>query len=520
MRRAALVLPIALAIATGCPLEPLPFPPGVSENVGGAGGAASSASPGAIAASASTTSAANAGGAGGAPSVASASAASSTASGGCSDDSMCDDGNPCTDDRCEAGACVFEPAPAGTSCADENPCDGEETCDGAAQCEPGVPLDTDDGNPCTFDGCDPATGNPTHTKNPSCFLWKQTPIAGAPEPRLRHTAVWTGKRMIVWGGSVAGNPSITATGGVYDPESATWKPTSMAGAPPPRHSHAAVWTGKWMIVWGGFGASTYEITGGRYDPESDSWAAMSTVGAPKGRTDFTAVWTGKEMIVWGGLGPSTIGTGGRYDPVADTWTPLPVQGGPSPRFGHSAIFTGESMIVWGGNDFFDWHQDGWPYHVASVDWLPPTPLASAPERREAHSAAWTGSAMLIWGGWNGGVYLSSGGVLSAPGKAGSAWTAMSDAGAPSARAEHAAIWTGADYIVWGGCGGDGCTVIHGDGGRWTPGPGGGSWAIVPATPFLAARRGPTAVWTGKEILLWGGRTSGGQPTNTGAHAVP
>jgi len=34
------------------------------------------------------------------------------------------------------------------------------------------------------------------------------------------------------------------------------------GAPAARYQHGAVWTGSKMIVWGGFGAASYESTGG------------------------------------------------------------------------------------------------------------------------------------------------------------------------------------------------------------------------------------------------------------------
>src|SRR5262245_45115044 len=41
----------------------------------------------------------------------------------------CDDGNPCTVDKCEDGVCSYEPASQGTPCADENACNGDEACD-------------------------------------------------------------------------------------------------------------------------------------------------------------------------------------------------------------------------------------------------------------------------------------------------------------------------------------------------------------------------------------------------------
>jgi hypothetical protein len=81
------------------------------------------------------------------------------ATGGCTstrDDRACDDANPCTADGCGAGAgCVHEPI-AG-SCDDKNACTTADACS-AGVCTGGPALDCDDGNPCTADACDPATG--------------------------------------------------------------------------------------------------------------------------------------------------------------------------------------------------------------------------------------------------------------------------------------------------------------------------------------------------------------------------
>ncbi|HVW30878.1 MAG TPA: LamG-like jellyroll fold domain-containing protein [Polyangiaceae bacterium] len=74
-----------------------------------------------------------------------------------------DDGNPCTADSCDPATGVqHAPVSAGTSCSDGNVCNGNETCDGSGACTAGTPPVIDDGNPCTTDGCNPASG-PTHT---------------------------------------------------------------------------------------------------------------------------------------------------------------------------------------------------------------------------------------------------------------------------------------------------------------------------------------------------------------------
>jgi len=66
----------------------------------------------------------------------------------------CDDGDACTEDACHSGACTHSPV----VCDDGNVCDGAETCDPSTGCRAGTPLVCDDGDACTVDTCDPAAG--------------------------------------------------------------------------------------------------------------------------------------------------------------------------------------------------------------------------------------------------------------------------------------------------------------------------------------------------------------------------
>ncbi|MGH9443379.1 MAG: Kelch repeat-containing protein, partial [Thermoanaerobaculia bacterium] len=158
--------------------------------------------------------------------------------------------------------------------------------------------------------------------------WTSTATSGAPVGRFNHCAVWTGSRMIVWGGD-SGNRTTLGSGGVYNPESRTWTATAFGNAPSAREVASAVWTGEKMIVWGGFQA-TGNITatvfndGAIYDPETNTWAPVATSGAPSARYAHTAVWTGSRMIVWGGFAKEVspnpvnfgaVNTGASYDPV-------------------------------------------------------------------------------------------------------------------------------------------------------------------------------------------------------------
>ncbi|HOU91499.1 MAG TPA: hypothetical protein PLU22_10675, partial [Polyangiaceae bacterium] len=77
-----------------------------------------------------------------------------------------DDGDPCTDDACDpaTGAVTHPFAAAGTACPDLDLCDGAEACDGQGACVAGPPLDVDDDDPGTIDTCDPLLG-PVHRQS-------------------------------------------------------------------------------------------------------------------------------------------------------------------------------------------------------------------------------------------------------------------------------------------------------------------------------------------------------------------
>ncbi|MBD91309.1 MAG: hypothetical protein CL940_13335, partial [Deltaproteobacteria bacterium] len=73
---------------------------------------------------------------------------------------VCDDGNECTEDWCDSatGSCQTLDSDDGVMCDLENPCSYESVCMGGS-CEEWLPTSCDDGNPCTTEGeCDPEAG--------------------------------------------------------------------------------------------------------------------------------------------------------------------------------------------------------------------------------------------------------------------------------------------------------------------------------------------------------------------------
>ena len=92
------------------------------------------------------------------------------------------------------------------------------------------------------------------------------------------------------------------------------------------------------------------------------------------------------------------------------------------------------------------------------------------------------------------------------------WQAI-PAGGPSERRDHSSVWTGKEMIVWGGRTTFGITS---SGFRYDPCA--GTWSATANAPFGLS--GHTAVWTGTELIVWGGRDASGQLTNRGARYNP
>jgi N-acetylneuraminic acid mutarotase len=138
----------------------------------------------------------------------------------------------------------------------------------------------------------------------------------------------------------------------------------------------------------------------------------------------------------------------------------------------------------------------------------------APEGRAQHVAVWTGSEMVVWGG----AYsscdactLSSGGLYDPSTRT---WRDTSGVDAPAPRRSATAVWTGTEMLVWGGYN-DGHAL--GSGGRFDPAT--NTWRVISLAWAPSPRYGHTAVWTGTEMIVWGG-TDGTDRFASGARYAP
>ncbi|MGZ3686894.1 MAG: Ig-like domain-containing protein [Bdellovibrionota bacterium] len=379
-----------------------------------------------------------------------------------------------------------------------------------------------------------------------------TSIAATSAPvllaRQDHGIVWTGSKMIVWGG---GDSSTTGTmyndGGIYDPVTDTWNTALPASGLATREEFAAVWAKSVskMLVWGGYnGANVALGDGAMFDPSgAGSWTAMTNTSAPWKRYELVAAWDdlNNRMIVYNGTSdtanarcpggtPKYCENGGFFDPANGangTWTDFPsggtTAGGPVGRRWATALWASNlgRFIVWGGNLGGTTRNDGGILDPSS-GWTAIS-AGSAPTDRDELAMGYVPSAktVIVWGGWSNSTgFKQDGGLLDLSGGGGGSWTAIPNSG-PAARAVPFYGSTGTGLIVWGGINGGGG---FNDGAVYTYGTG---WGTTIATAAQARGYGQgthsgAGAWTGGGLLIWGGTTAStfGTLRNSGALITP
>ena len=283
-----------------------------------------------------------------------------------------------------------------------------------------------------------------------------------------------------------------------------------------RQLHSSVWTGGEILIWGGAGDSNWLNSGARYKYSVARWNQISTNGAPSARCGQSAVWTGSQWLIWGGYEQSSnpLGTmvqsGGVYEPSNDRWTPLPTHGSPSPRADHVAVWTGDEMIIWGGRNQEQPVEGGGRFNPRLNLWISMS-RNNSPSPRFNQTMIWTGKEAIVWGG-----YISKPPISTAQGyryrPERDEWTVVSEQSAPVIRENHTAVWTGSEMILWGGNSGD--THLN-TGARYDPRT--DSWRSMSALDAPSPRKLHTGLWTGKEMLVWGGEGADGNPADWGLY---
>jgi N-acetylneuraminic acid mutarotase len=228
--------------------------------------------------------------------------------------------------------------------------------------------------------------------------------------------------------------------GAYSPATNRWRRLAGPGFA------GSVWTGRQVLTWGGGCCGENSDQGAAYTPATDSWQRMPQ--GPLAGRHTTEAWTGKELVIVGGntTEGQIFADAAAYNPVTRTWRRLPRL--PEPRANATATWTGTEVLVVGGyGPAGRLYADGLAYNPATNRWRR---LPAMETSRVGHTAVWTGSRLLVWGGrilHDGDVTTPPRGLVYDP--ATDRWSAM-PISPLRGRTGHVAVWTGSQMLIWGG----------------------------------------------------------------------
>ncbi len=286
-------------------------------------------------------------------------------------------------------------------------------------------------------------------------------------------------------------------GAAYDPVMNAWRALpSLHGASgcfDPLTWDQVVWTGKEMLLWG--------ITNAAFNPSTNRWRKLPDPPTGWGGPSF-AVWTGRQMIGWGGGGGDLVlNDGAAYTPATNSWKMLPPARLEGTGRDTTGVWTGSELIIAGGEAPSDrgerFFSDAAAYDPATKSWrrLAPLPLAMA------GTAIWDGTRVLLIRGTTrnetrpGTTRDVPRGLAYDPST--DRWRWMSPASYP--RGGAVAVWTGHELLVWGGLTEGGSIPPHGE----IYDPATDTWSAMPRSP-LRGRYPALGMWTGSSLIIWGG----------------
>jgi hypothetical protein len=349
----------------------------------------------------------------------------------------------------------------------------------------------------------------------------------------------------------ASRPTLAARGAsasTASPLAGTWRrlpPTPIA----PDGDVTGVWAGRHMLVFGRRYVTALDARGNpyivksvdvaaAYNPASERWRRlapwMGPTGSYQGR--YKTVWTGREMLVFGPFDFQA------FNPATNRWRRLPAERGGGA--GGLLAWSGHELVDWGGGCCGDASSGGGAYNPSTNKWrkLAPSPLAPS----QGPIGAWTGRELIIlvsgldpdgkeyptsfaraaaynpatdtWhriarppvsGGtavWGGRELLVIGGGATgrsalAYDPAANRWQRLTPL--PSRRSAAATVWTGSQLLLWGGSetAGAGTPVMPSRGLAFSRQA--DRWSVLPRAP-LTGRLDPAAVWSGRAMIVWGG----------------
>lgn len=333
--------------------------------------------------------------------------------------------------------------------------------------------------------------------------WRSLP-ASPLSPRFQQQAVWTGHEVVVAGGCAAPDDGCSnRDAAAYDPRARSWRRISDL---PAGDDALLVAAGEQVVLVSGSSSPRSWV----WKPTEDRWRPLGPVplaGVASSGTYLT--WTGSEVLAVGqfgvrdGVEPARDGSSGpvaRLDLASGRWTsgaaapPLPVFG--------DAVWSGSELVV-AGTASAGGSSTGRgvvaAYDPVADRWrqLPEPPLGPF-----GPAVGWSGSELVVVGFDAAGPAGTKDALPGPPHRAAALdlatgrWRALPDAPLPVRGQDRFR-----EPVA------DGRLVLRGpDGQIVTLDPVSGQWSVGSAPPL--PRFDAPMVWTGTDVVIWGGGTSG------------
>ncbi len=386
---------------------------------------------------------------------------------------------------------------AGPAAACDNACSEFQTCCGAS-C---VDTATDEQN-CGACG---HSCNAGRTCSASACTVGWTNMADPPTgfvARTRAASTAMGQAVFIWGGLDANDDALD-TGAIYSPASDSWVwVVRGTGMPSPRSMATAVWTGSTVIVYGGVDASgnNTQRDAAAYDPLKKTWTSLGSSATR--RAQSFGVWDGTRAVFWGGISANNGALAGSDRLEAGRWSAATNSGDPGALSGPALAFNGAALYLDGGYLGNGRQDKAFSYDINADHWVNLNRGVSA---RSGGFGVWDGSHFIVWGGRDENGLRNDGKYM-----AGNSWTTVPTSGAPSARLLAVrrsgvafTVRPGVVAVVGGQISLNGAGELATNGASYDVA--GNTWKAIADWPSGEVHEYGAAVWTGEELVLWGGR---------------
>ena len=332
--------------------------------------------------------------------------------------------------------------------------------------------------------------------------WRRLSPAPSPAPIGITVSVWTGRQMLVFGRAQPKPPLSVDVAAAYSPATDRWSRLAPFKGPVGNYQghYTAAWTGKEMLTFGPFDFQAY-------NPLTNHWRRLPAPPRSSGPSGLV-VWTGHLMIYsGGGCCGDFQSDGAAFNPATNKWRTL-ASSPLAPSQTPAGVWTGRELIAYvSGLD-----PDGKPYPAGlarAAAYNPTTNswrrIAPLPAVRYNATPGWDGREMLVVGGYgasHAGKPATLARIVLAYSPATNHWRQL--ARMSSGREQFAEVWTGKQLLIWGGI-----TSLTGPS-QSSQGfafdPTANRWSTLPQAP-LSGRVTPAAVWTGHVMILWGGASA-------------